>query len=52
MATSDKPTNGERYDYERQTWVVQCGPNDVPIRKLDANGQPVPPPEEENESKS
>lgn len=37
-------TNGEYYDHQRQTWVVQCGATAVPIRKQDKDGNPIPPP--------
>jgi hypothetical protein len=46
MADKDTaPTNGEFYDDTRKTWCVWCGPTAVPIRKQDASGKPVPPPE-------
>lgn len=41
------PTNGEYYDYERKSWMVQCGNTAVPFRKVDAKGQPVEPPKKE-----
>ena len=48
MTTKTKPpkkvTNGEFYDYERKSWMVQCGDTAVAIRKLDKDGEPVPPP--------
>lgn len=43
------PTNGEYYDYQRQTWMVMCGNTAVAIRKQDAKGRPVEPPRKEGE---
>ena len=37
------PTNGEFYDHQKQQWYVWCGATAGPIRKQDANGEPVKP---------